>query len=56
VFASGDLIGIDIEAMKVLLSYKASNKLPLDPWQLPQVVAALKHNIGAKKGGYVVVE
>jgi uncharacterized protein (DUF362 family) len=54
--ASGDLIGTDIEAMKVLLSYPASNKLPADPWQLPQVVTALKHNIGAVKDGYVVLD
>jgi uncharacterized protein (DUF362 family) len=54
--ASGDLIGTDIEAMKVLLSYKANNKLPADPWQLPQIVTALKHNIGANKDGYIVVE
>ncbi len=54
--ASGDLIGTDIEAMKVLLSYKASNKLPADPWQLPQVITALKHKIGAARDGYVVVE
>ena len=54
--ASGDLIGTDIEAMKVLLSYQARNKLPSDPWQLPLVVSALKHKIGAGKDGYVVVE
>jgi uncharacterized protein (DUF362 family) len=53
--ASGDLIGTDIEAMKVLLYYKARNKLPADPWQLPQIVTALKHKIGVEKDGYVVV-
>jgi uncharacterized protein (DUF362 family) len=54
--ASGDLIGTDIEMMKVLLSYHARNKLPQDPWQLPQIVTALKHKIGAGKDEYVVVE
>jgi uncharacterized protein (DUF362 family) len=56
VIASGDLIAIDIEAMKVLLAYNASNRLPADPWQLPQVVTALKHRIGVEKDGYVVTE
>jgi uncharacterized protein (DUF362 family) len=54
--ASGDLIATDIEMMKVLLAYKVSNKLPADPWQLPQVVTALKHQLGAAKGGYLVIE
>ena len=56
VIASGDLISTDIEAMKVLLSYKARNKIPADPWQLPQIVTALKHKIGADKDEYVVDE
>jgi uncharacterized protein (DUF362 family) len=56
VLASGDLIAIDVEAMKVLLTYEAQNKLAADPWQSPQVVAALKHGLGAGKGGYIVIE
>jgi uncharacterized protein (DUF362 family) len=55
-FASGDLIATDVEAMKVLLSYEARNKLTADPWQSPQIVTALKHSLGAGKGGYLVVE
>jgi uncharacterized protein (DUF362 family) len=54
--ASGDLVAIDVEAMKVLLAYKGKNKLIPDPWQSPQIVAALKHGLGAKKGSYVLVE
>jgi len=56
VFASGDLIAIDVEAMKVLLSYEAKNKLVADPWQSPQIATALKHGLGVGKGGYIVVE
>ena len=52
--ASGDLVAIDVEAVKILLTYKARNKLPSNPWQLPQVVTALKHGLG--ESGYVVVE
>lgn len=56
VIASGDLIATDIEIMKVLLAYRASNKLPADPWQLPQVITALKHQLGVEKDGYIVIE
>ncbi|MBI2848237.1 MAG: DUF362 domain-containing protein [Chloroflexi bacterium] len=53
--ASGDLIAIDVEALKVLLSYKARNRLPPDPWQLPQIASALKHGLGAGEGGYILL-
>jgi len=56
IFASGDMVAIDVEAMKVLLTYKAKNKLVADPWQSPQIVTALKYGLGAGEGGYIVVE
>ena len=56
VLASGDLVAIDVEAIKVLLAYEANNKLVADPWQLPQVVAALRHSLGTGKDRYIVVE
>ena len=56
VLASGDLIAIDIEAMKVLLDYRASNKIPANPWELAQIAAALKHGLGAGEGKYIVVD
>jgi len=56
VLASGDLVAIDVEAMKVLLSYEAKNKLMANPWQSPQIVTALKHRLGAGPSRYVVVE
>jgi uncharacterized protein (DUF362 family) len=56
VLASGDLVAIDVEAIKVILSYKASNKLMLNPWELPQVVAALKHGLGMGQNSYIVVD
>jgi uncharacterized protein (DUF362 family) len=54
--ASGDLVAIDVEAMKVLLDYPASNKIPANPWGLPQITTALKHGLGAKEGEYIVVD
>jgi uncharacterized protein (DUF362 family) len=56
VLASGDLVAIDVEAIKVLLVYKANNKLVADPWQLPQVMTALRHGLGTGKDRYIVVE
>ena len=54
--ASGDLVAIDVEAMKVLLSYEGTNKLVADPWQSPQIVTTLKHGLGVGEGGYILVE
>lgn len=56
ILASGDLVAIDVEAMKVILSYQARNKLAGDPWQSPQIVTALKHGLGGGKSSYIVVE
>jgi len=56
VLASGDLIAIDVEAIKVLLDYRACSKLPTNPWELPQIAAASKHGLGAGEGKYIVVE
>jgi uncharacterized protein (DUF362 family) len=56
VLASGDLVAIDVEAIKVLLAYEANNKLLTDPWQSPQVVTALRHGLGTGENRYIVVE
>ncbi len=54
--ASGDLVAIDVEAMRVILAYEAKNRLETDPWQSLQIVTALKHGLGSGKDGYVLVE
>ena len=56
VLASGDLVAIDVEAMRALLTYEAKNKLTADPWQSPQIITALKHGLGAEENRYTVVE
>lgn len=55
ILASGDMVAIDVEALKVLLSYKARNRLPSNPWDSPQIVTALKHQLGAREGEYQVL-
>ena len=54
--ASGDLVAIDIEAMRILLTYEAKNRLVPDPLQSPQIVTALKHGLGSSGGSYIVVQ
>ena len=54
--ASGDLVAIDVEAMKVILTYEGKNRLSTDPWQSPQIVTASKHGLGVETNGYTVVE
>ena len=56
VLASGDLIAIDVEAMRVILDYRTSNKIPTNPWELAQIATALRHGLGAGEGKHIVVE
>jgi uncharacterized protein (DUF362 family) len=55
ILASGDMVAVDVEALKVLLSYKAKNKLMPNPWDSPQIVTALRHQLGAREGEYRVL-
>lgn len=54
ILASGDIVAIDAEAVKVLLSYHGRNKLTADPWELPQIAIALRHGLGARD--YALIE
>ena len=55
ILASEDLIAVDVEAVNILLSYRAKNLLLQDPWQIPQIITAVKYQLGAGKGSYVLV-
>lgn len=48
VMASGDQVAIDVEALKMLGSYKAKNRLLPDPYDSPQIAVALRHGLGSK--------
>ncbi|MFC1956898.1 DUF362 domain-containing protein [Chloroflexota bacterium] len=54
--ASGDIVAIDLEAVKVILAYGAKNRLPSITWQLPQIATALKHGFGFGASEYTVIE
>jgi uncharacterized protein (DUF362 family) len=49
IMASGDLVAIDVEALNILASYKAKNRLLPNPYNSPQIVTALRHNLGSKE-------
>jgi len=56
VLASADLVALDIEALKILMSFKAKNRLDLPIWELPQIATAKKLGLGAQsEKDYVVV-
>jgi uncharacterized protein (DUF362 family) len=48
IFACTDLIALDVEALKVLKSFKAKNRLNMPIWELPQIAAASKLKLGVQ--------
>ena len=48
IMASGDQLAIDVEALKILGSYRAKNRLLPNPYDSPQISVALKHGLGSK--------
>lgn len=47
ILASGDMVSIDVQGVRILQSYKADNKLDMDVWDLPQICRAKEMGIGA---------
>ncbi len=56
IMASGDMVAMDLEALKVLQAYPADNRLDGDPLGSSQIATALKHGLTAAGGAYKVVE
>ena len=48
IFASTDLIALDVEALKILKSFKAKNRLNMPIWELPQIATARKLKLGVQ--------
>jgi uncharacterized protein (DUF362 family) len=44
--ASGDMVAIDVEALRVLGSYGGKNRLLSNPYDSPQIAVALRHGLG----------
>ena len=54
IMASGDMVAIDMEALKMLMDYKADNRLDMTPNQFPQIKVALARELG--KENYTVIK
>lgn len=48
VLASTDLVALDVEALKILKSFKAKNRLGMPVWDLPQIATAKKLKLGVQ--------
>jgi uncharacterized protein (DUF362 family) len=48
ILASGDMVAIDVEGVKLIQCCNAENKLDMDVWDIPQIKHAVEIGIGAK--------
>ena len=55
ILASGDMVSIDVEGVRVLKSYNAKNRLSGDIWDLPQIRHAAEIEIGARSDEDIIV-
>ncbi|MHA2020700.1 MAG: DUF362 domain-containing protein [Candidatus Thorarchaeota archaeon] len=55
ILASGDMVSIDVEGVRILKSYNAKNRLSGDIWQIPQIRHAAEIGIGASSDDDIVV-
>jgi uncharacterized protein (DUF362 family) len=49
ILASGDMVAMDVQGVRLLQNYAAINHLHGDPWKLPQIAQAVKHNLGIRE-------
>jgi uncharacterized protein (DUF362 family) len=55
ILASGDMVSIDVEGVRILKSYDAKNKLGGDIWEIPQIRHAADIGIGATSDDDIIV-
>ncbi|MFW9807525.1 MAG: DUF362 domain-containing protein [Candidatus Thorarchaeota archaeon] len=48
ILASGDMVSIDVEGVKIIQCCNAKNKLDMDVWDIPQIRRAAEIGFGAK--------
>ena len=48
ILASGDRIAIDVEALKILQSYRGDIEFGINPWEFPQIKHAMELGLGVK--------
>jgi uncharacterized protein (DUF362 family) len=55
ILASGDMVSIDVEGVRLIQCCNAKNKLDMDVWQIPQIKRAVEIGIGAKSDSDIQV-
>jgi uncharacterized protein (DUF362 family) len=55
ILASGDQVALDVQGVRLLQNYAAVNHLTGSPWDLPQIRTAVKHNLGIKNDGELLL-
>jgi uncharacterized protein (DUF362 family) len=55
ILASGDMVSIDVEGVKIIQCCNAKNKLDMDVWDIPQIKHAVEIGIGAKSDSEIEV-
>jgi uncharacterized protein (DUF362 family) len=48
ILASGDMVSVDVEGVKLIQCCNAENKLDMDVWDIPQIKRAVEIGMGAK--------
>jgi uncharacterized protein (DUF362 family) len=55
ILASGDPVALDVMGVRLLQNYAAVNHLVGDAWNLPQIRTAVKHGLGVRNDGEVLL-
>ena len=48
ILASGDPVAMDVQGVRLLMNYAAVNHLTGNPWDLPQIRMAVRHELGVR--------
>jgi uncharacterized protein (DUF362 family) len=51
IMASGDMIAIDVEGLRILQTYSADNEIGRNPWELEPIAVAASYGLGARNAG-----
>ena len=55
ILASGDAVALDVQGVRLLQNYAAVNHLVGDAWNLPQIKTAVKHGLGVRNDGELLL-
>ena len=55
ILASGDMVSIDVEGVKIIQCCNANNKLDMDVWDIPQIKRAVEIGFGSKSDSDIEV-